>query len=119
VKRLTLITFILGAALAIVPAAWAVIPADDGISTTSAPWVPPTGMTPSVARGEALNSQYGLTGVTFRPDILDSRPGVTATATGGSSFDWNTTIGATLGAMVLLAAAATVITRRRHQPLGV
>ena len=123
VKRLALVTFVLGAALAIVPIASASVLLDGSISKSKPVVVSgkPAGMTQAeyqalMARSAALDARYGLNGITLRPDILDdSRPTVTPASTGGSSFDWNTTIGATLGAMLLLAAAATVVTRRRHQ----
>ena len=67
-------------------------------------------------RSTGLANYYGLDGVTFRPDILGGNGGseVTPIST-GSSFDWNTTIGASLAALLLVAMGAAVLTRRRHQ----
>jgi hypothetical protein len=137
VKRLTLITVILGTALALVPAASAMVLSDGG-GTGGTAVVPPTndatqalvarseglakhyGTDPATAavllRSTGLANYYGLDGVTFRPDILGGNGGseVTPIST-GSSFDWNTTIGASLAALLLAAMAAAVITRRRHQ----
>jgi hypothetical protein len=140
VKRLTLITVILGTALALVPAASAMVLSDGGGTggTAVVPSTQPTndatqalvarseglakyyGTDPATAavllRSTGLANYYGLDGVTFRPDILGGNGGseVTPIST-GSSFDWNTTIGASLAALLLAAMAAAVITRRRHQ----
>ena len=140
-KRLTLITVILGTALALVPAASAMVLSDGGGGTGGTAVVPSTqptndatqalvarseglakhyGTDPATAavllRSTGLANYYGLDGVTFRPDILGGNGGseVTPIST-GSSFDWNTTIGASLAALLLAAMAAAVITRRRHQ----
>jgi hypothetical protein len=165
VKRLTLITLILGTALALVPAASAMVLTDGSVSTKSGvPATQPTnpatqaqvfrseelasyyGLDPAtqavVLRSKALASYYGISpatqavllrskglanyyaafptdnlgNVTFRPDILGGNGGsqISPISTGGSSFDWNTTIGASLGALLLAAMAGAVITRRKH-----
>jgi len=139
VKRLTLITLILGTALALVPAASAMVLTDGSVSTKSGvpatqPVNPATqaqvfrseelasyyGLDPAtqavVLRSKALANYYGLNSVTFRPDILGGNGGlqISPVSTGGSSFDWNTTIGASLGALLLAAMAGAVITRRKH-----
>jgi hypothetical protein len=140
VKRLTLITLILGTALALVPAASAMVLSDGG-SVTSKAVVPSTqpanpateaqvfrseelasyyGTSPAtqavLLRSTALANYYDLNSVTFRPDILGGNGGsqITPISTGGSSFDWSTTIGASLAALLLAAMAAAVVTRRRH-----
>lgn len=139
-KRLTLITVILGTALALVPAASAVVLSDGAGGTGGAAVVPSTqsandatqalvarseglakyyGTDPATAavlvRSSQLANYYGLDHVTFRPDILGGNGGseITPIST-GSSFDWNTTIGATLAALLLAAMAGVVVTRRKH-----
>jgi hypothetical protein len=138
VKRLTLITVILGTALALVPAASAVVFSDGGGGTSGTAVVPSTQPTDPatqalVARSEGLAkyygtdpatqavllrstglaNYYGLDGATFRPDILGGNGGSEAIST-GNSFDWNTTIGASLAALLLVAMAGAVVTRRKH-----
>jgi hypothetical protein len=139
VKRLTLITVILGSALALVSAASAQVLSDGG-GTGGTAVVPSTQSTDPatqalVARSQGLAKYYGMdpatqavllrsTGLanyyrldtpTFRPDILGGNGGseVTPIST-GNSFDWNTTIGVSLGALLLAATAGAVVTRRRH-----
>jgi hypothetical protein len=138
VKRLTLITVILGTALALVPAASAVVFSDGDGGTSSTAVVPSTQPTDPatqalVARSEGLAkyygtdpatqavllrstglaNYYGLDGATLRPDILGGNGGSETIST-GSSFDWNTTIGASLAALLLVAMAGAVVTRRKH-----
>jgi hypothetical protein len=140
VKRLTLITVILGTALALVPAASAVVLSDGGGGTGGTAIVPSTqptndatqalvarseglakhyGTDPATAavllRSTGLANYYGLDGVTIRPDILGGNGGseITPIST-GSSFDWNTTIGASLAALLLAAMAGAIVTRRKH-----
>ncbi|HEX7311801.1 MAG TPA: hypothetical protein VF232_11540 [Gaiellaceae bacterium] len=140
-KRINLIIMVLGTALALAPAASAVVLSDGGGGTGGTAVVPSTQPTNDatqalVARSEGLAkyygtdpatqavllrstglaNYYGLDGVTIRPDILGGNGGseVTPIST-GNSYDWNTTIGASLAALLLVAMAATVITRRRHQ----
>ena len=145
-KRLTLITVILGSALALVPVASAQVLSDGG-GTGGSAVVPSTQPTTNdatqalVARSEGLAKYYGTdpatkavilrsTGLanyyrldtpTFRPDILGGNGGSEITGgseftpiSTGSSYDWNTTIGATLAALLLAAAGTTLVTRRRH-----
>ena len=139
-KRLTLITVILGTALALVPAASAVVLSDGGGGTGGTAVVPSTqrtndatqalvarseglakyyGTDPATAavllRSTGLANYYGLDGVTLRPDILGGNGGseITPIST-GNSFDWNTTIGASLAALLLVAMAGAVVTRRKH-----
>jgi hypothetical protein len=66
-------------------------------------------------RSTGLANDYGLDGMTFRPDILGGNGGseVTPIST-GNSFDWNTTIGASLVALLLAAMAGAIVTRRKH-----
>ena len=138
-KRLTLITVILGTALALVPAASAVVLSDGGGGTSGTAVVPSTQPTDPatqalVARSEGLAkyygtdpatqavllrstglaNYYGLDGATFRPDILGGNGGSEIPISTGSSFDWNTTIGASLAALLLVAMAGAVVTRRKH-----
>ena len=67
-------------------------------------------------RSKGLANYYGANGVTFHTDVLGGNggtPAATPTAA-GDSFDWSPVLAATLAGMLLLAAAATVITRRKH-----
>ena len=142
-KRITLITVILGTALAVAPAVQAKVMTDGGTTPTASTKI--DGLTPTeyralVIRSEALNVRYGLgsattvqpevtdgwinsvtsSGYSFRPDVLGGNGGasVTPTATGGDSFAWDKVgIGfATLIAAMLLGFASLAATRRRHQP---
>lgn len=142
-KRTTLITLILGTALAVAPAAQAVRPTDDGGSAIS---IQALNANMSQAeyralaiRSAALDRKYGLgkfatarpavvdgwtnsisPSYSFRPDILGGNGGVSTgpTATGGNSFDWSIVGigGATLLSVMLLGGASLAVTRRRHQP---
>ena len=140
-KRLTLITVILGTALALVPVASAVVLSDGAGGTGGTAVVPSTQPTNDatqavIARSEGLAKYYGsdpatqavllrstglanyyggLGGVTLRPDILGGSggSGITPIST-GNSFDWNTTISATLAALLLAAMAGAIVTRRKH-----
>ena len=139
-KRLTLITVILGTALALVPVASAVVLSDGAGGTGGTAVVPSTQATNDatqavIARSEGLAkyygtdpatqavllrstglaNYYGLDGVTLRPDILGGNGGseITPIST-GNSFDWNTTISATLAALLLAAMAGAIVTRRKH-----
>jgi len=118
VKRLTLIIAILGSALALVPAASAMVLSDGGGGTGGTAIAPSTTDPATQAvllRSAGLANYYGLDSVTLRPDILGGNGGseVTPIST-GNSFDWNTTIGVSLGALLLAATAGAVVTRRRH-----
>jgi hypothetical protein len=150
---------ILGTALALVPAASAMVVSDGSVSTKSGvPATQPTnpatqaqvfrsaelasyygldpatqavvlrskglasyyGISPAtqavLLRSKGLANYYGLNSVTFRPDILGGNGGsqISPVSTGGNSFDWNTTLGASLAALLLAAMAGGVTTGRRH-----
>ncbi len=107
-KRKALITLILGTALAIAPAAHALVPIDGSDS----------GSTATVTISPADSQAFGAP-VTLRPDILggDGRGSTSPISTStGDSFPWNAAIGGTalLGAM-LLALGFAVVNRRRRQ----
>jgi hypothetical protein len=115
-KRKALITLILGTALAVAPAARAVVMSDG--SSSSSPVSAPSTLQPNVV-GDGWMSSI-LPSVTLRPDILGGDGGVSnaavPTATGGDSFAWNAAFGgaALIGAL-LLGLAFVVANRRRHQ----
>ncbi len=142
-KRIALITLILGTALAVAPAANAVV-MSDGAADSSGVVVQtdvlggdgiPTGLSQAeyqalLARGEALNQQYGIpTGLSqaeyqallARGEALNQQYGSVSSpqvpVAGGDSFDWSTVGigGAALAAAMLLAIASLAATRRRHQ----
>jgi hypothetical protein len=166
VKRLALITLILGTALLVlVPVAYAMPVSDDGPVTGKAvvPSTQPANPATQalmlrseglaryyadsaatqavILRSKGLAGYYGSGGnaivapstqqgvvtdgwlssitpsSTLRPDILGGNGGPSATpiSTGGSSFDWNMAIGATLTGFLLLALAGATVTRRRHR----
>jgi hypothetical protein len=138
-KRKSLITLVLGTALALAPAANAAVMQDGGGSAVSPSVVVHTDVlggdgTPAppsmskaeyralVIRGEALNERYGAGGVSIRPDILGGDGGPSATeiptTTGGDSFVYDAALGgaALIGAMLLVLAFAA--TTRRKQRLG-
>ena len=119
-KRLTLIAVILGSALALVPVASAQVLSDGG-GTGGSAVAPSTQSTQPEWLRSAGVPYFDLDSKTFQPDILGGNGG--SEITGGSeftplstgiSYDWNTTIGATLAALLLAATAATIVTRRRH-----
>ena len=123
-KRLTLITVILGSALALVPVASAQVLSDGG-GTGGSAVVPSTQSTNAATQPAWLRSAgvpyFDLGTKTFQPDILGGNGGSEITGgseftpiSTGSSYDWNTTIGATLAALLLAAAGTTLVTRRRH-----
>jgi hypothetical protein len=128
VKRLALITVILGTAIVLVPVASAMPVSDDGPVTGKAivPSTQPTNPATQalMLRSEELAKYYGMSPAT-QAVLLRSTGlagyygsgGATATpiTTGGSSFDWNTAIGATLTGFLLLALAGAAVTRRRHR----
>jgi hypothetical protein len=142
VKRLALITVILGSALALAPVGSAMV-SDSGGGTVSTTSKNVNAMNPAtqavLLRSEGLANYYGspytkslllqsqaladyysnhttAAGVTFHTDTLggkgapDSLPADT-----GNSFDWGNALAVTLAAMLILAIAATTITRRRHR----
>jgi len=144
VKRLALITAILGSALALTPVGSAMVLSDGGGGTafattsktvntldpaTQAVLLRSVGLADyygspytkslllqSQALADHYSSSPDTTGVTFRTDTLggkgapDSLPAST-----GNSFDWGNALAVTLAAMLILAIAATTITRRRHR----
>ena len=133
-KRLALITFILGAALAIVPVASAVV-AMDGVGSSiaaNASSAKPAGMTQAeyhalFVRGEALNARWGnhitdLTPQQFKQAIelstrtttLETPVRGVPTGSSGSTLAWRYIALAALGSL-LLAYASVTFTRRRHQ----
>ena len=67
-------------------------------------------------RSKGLANYFGANGVTFHTDVLGGNGGTPAAAptAAGDSFDWSPVLAATLAGMLLFAAAATVITRRKH-----
>ena len=69
-------------------------------------------------RSKGLANYYGANGVNFHTDTLSGNGGSSSApiATSNDSVDWNTVLAATLAGMLILALAATMITRRRHQP---
>jgi hypothetical protein len=68
-------------------------------------------------RSKGLADYYGANGVTFHTDTLGGNGGPSATPVSATadSTDWDSVLGVTLAGMLLLAGAATVITRRRHR----
>lgn len=68
-------------------------------------------------RSKGLAHYFQSNGYTFHTDVLGGQGGSStgALATTSDTFDWNTTLAVTLGGMLLIALAATMITRRRHQ----
>jgi hypothetical protein len=118
-KRLALFSLILGTALALVPVASSMVLSDGGgggggLAAT------PGGVDPAtqavLLRSKALADDYGANGVTFHTDVLGGNGGSSAAPTAaGDSFDWNPVLAATLAGMLLLAAAATAVTRRKHR----
>ena len=67
-------------------------------------------------RSKGLADYYGANGVTFHTDILGGNGGsAAAPAATGDSFNWTPVLAATLAGMLLLAAAATALTRRKHR----
>jgi len=143
-KRIALITLILGTALAVAPAANAVVMSDGAADSSGVVFQTdvlsgdgiPTGLSQAeyqalLVRGEALNQQYGIpTGLSqaeyqallARGEALNQKYGSVSTpqvaVTGsGDSFAWDTVgIGAAaLAGAMLLAIASLAATRRRHQ----
>ena len=137
-KRLALITVVLGSALALVPFASAVVLLDGGSSGSVARIAPATdpatqavllrseglanhygaAATQAVQlRSRGLSNYYSANAVTVRPDVLGGKgtPLSTSVST-GNSFNWDNALAITLAGMLILAIAATTMTRRRHQP---
>jgi len=166
VKRLALITLIVGSALALIPVASAQVLSEaggggvGGLSTTSTNTDPATQavilrgkalgqfydtgavvtakpdaeLDPAIAtavrnhvdpatqavllRSKGLADYYSQNATTFHADVLGGTGGSSTTpiAATDSSVDWNTVLAATLAGMLILALAATMVTRRKHQP---
>jgi hypothetical protein len=118
VKRLALITVILGSALALVPFASAMVRSEGAggidFSATAPSFDPATQAV--LLRSQGLADHYSANAVTLHTDTLggkaapDSLP-----VSSGNSFDWSNALAVTLGAMLILAIAATTITRRRQR----
>jgi hypothetical protein len=82
-------------------------------SATSKPVDPATQAV--LLRSKGLADYYGANGVTFHTDVLGGNGGSSAAPTAaGDSFDWSPVLAATLAGMLLLAAAATIVTRRKQ-----
>jgi hypothetical protein len=119
-KRMALMTLILGTVLAVAPAAHAIVWSDGGSSSDTYVQVPPAG-TSQVTDGW-MSSVTPSTSYAFQTDILGGDGGATTapipTATGDDSFAWGTVgIGAaTLVGVMLLGLGSLAVTRRRHQP---
>jgi hypothetical protein len=118
-KRLALISLIIGTALALVPVASSMV-LDGGSGGGGGIAAAPAGIDPAtqavLLRSQGLASYYGANGVTFHTDVLGGDGGASAAPTAtGDSFNWSPVLAATLTGMLLLAAAATVTTRRRHR----
>jgi hypothetical protein len=123
VKRLALIIVTLGTALALAPAASALIPSGDAGGTDSGVVfrADVLGGDGNYAAKTALTDGWMASvtssGITLRPDILGGHGGVASAPAAGTddSFDWSTALGATLTGMLLLALAGAAVTRRRHR----
>jgi hypothetical protein len=119
-KRLALISLIIGTALALVPVASSMV-LDGGSGGGGGLAAAPGGVDPAtqavVLRSQGLADYYGANGVTLHPDVLGGDGGASVAPASGSgdSFDWSPVLAATLTGMLLLAAAATMTTRRRHR----
>lgn len=132
-KRLALITVILGSALALVPFASAMVVSDGGGGTafatdsnvnpaTQAVLLRSEGLAnhygaPAtravVLRNKGLSDYYSANAVTFQTDTLGGKaaPDSLPIST-GNSFDWSNALAVTLAAMLILGIAATTLTRR-------
>ena len=117
-KRLALISMIIGTALAIVPIASSMVLGDGGggIATAAIPGGVDPATQATVLRSAGLAGYYGASGVTLHTDILGGSGGSSAApAATSDSFNWTPVLAATLAGMLLLAAAATAVTRRKHR----
>ena len=118
-KRLALISLIIGTALALVPVASSMV-LDGGSGGGTGAAAVPAGMDPAtqatLLRSQGLANYYSANGVTFHTDILGGNGGSSAAPTAaGDSFNWSPVLAVTLAGMLLLAAAATAVTRRKHR----
>jgi len=116
-KRLALMSVIIGTALAIVPIASSMVLGDGGgIATAAIPGGVDPATQATVLRSAGLAGYYGASGVTLHTDILGGSGGSSAApAATSDSFNWTPVLAATLAGMLLLAAAATAVTRRKHR----
>jgi len=89
---------------------------DTGAVVTSGSQIDPATQA-VLLRSKALADYYGANGVTVHSDILGGDGGASVTAASGSgdSFNWSPVLATTLAGMLLLAAAATAVTRRKHR----
>jgi hypothetical protein len=140
-KRLALITLIVGSALAIVPVATSQVLSEAGAGGLGGLAATPSSTDPAtqavilrsqalakhyvdpatqavLLRSKGLSNYYGANGVNFHTDVLGGTGGSSSTpiASSGDSVEWNTVLAATLAGMLILALAATMVSRRRHQP---
>ena len=120
-KRVALISLILGTALALVPVASSMVldggsGGGGGLAVTAPGGIDPATQA-TVLRSQGLAGYYGANAVTIHSDVLGGDGGASATSASGAgdSFNWSPVLAATLTGMLLLAAAATVTTRRRHR----
>jgi len=105
-KRITLISLILGTGLAVAPAAQAMVASDDGGSSTSSSPTLTSGMSQAeyraaMLRGEALNQKYGAsTGLSqaeyralkLRGEALNEQSGTSSTVTPEVTDGWTNSI---------------------------
>jgi len=88
---------------------------DTGAVVTSGSHIDPATQA-VLLRSKGLADYYGANGVTFHTDILGGDGGASAAPTAaGDSFNWSPVLASTLAGMLLLAAAATAVTRRKHR----
>jgi hypothetical protein len=119
-KRVALISLIIGTALALVPVASSMV-LDGGSGGGGGLAAAPAGIDPAtqavLLRSQGLADYYGANGVTLHTDVLggDGGDSVAPASGSGDSFNWSSVLATTLTGMLLLAAAATVTTRRRHR----
>lgn len=67
-------------------------------------------------RSRGLADYYSANAVTLTTDTLGGKAApATLPVSSGNSFDWSNALAVTLGAMLILAIAATTVTRRRHR----
>jgi hypothetical protein len=125
-KRVALISLILGTALALVPVASSMVLDGGSGGGGGLAVVAPGGVQ---LTGQNLAAFYDTgavvtaasapdpNGVTIHTDTLggNGSPSAAPAATTGDSFNWSPVLAATLTGMLILAAAATMTTRRRHR----
>lgn len=120
-KRVALISLILGTALALVPVASSMVLDGGSGGGGGVASAIPGGIDPAtqavLLRSKGLADYYGANGVTFHTDILGGDGGASVAPASGSSdsFNWSPVLATTLAGMLLLAAAATAVTRRKHR----